>query len=245
MFDTLPNAELQALMDQFSVPMFAVGRKSPEDTFRIVCINRAFEEAGQHGRDDMIGLQLDALLPSAEAHEVIRNFDSFARTRRNVRFVEKLTTGSDGAEWDTTLQFSTTPEGYDRLIGTALPVLQGRSSLSDRMAFEDIRYYAAMADLHIQNLLTACDLPAASEAEMHRTEMRVPNLHSICRSVQRTVADIKETVRKAQKRHEAHQLRLSLEREALAEQELVQGCDSHNTVTELSRMAPIPRAELS
>ena len=50
--------------------MFAVGRKSPKDTFRIVCINRAFEEAGQHGRDDMIGLQLDALLPSAEAHEV-------------------------------------------------------------------------------------------------------------------------------------------------------------------------------
>lgn len=203
MFNTLSPAQLQVLLDQFSVPMFALDRVSADRTFRIVCINQTLENVTGRSKTQIIGRTAFDLMPPDEASLAKQHYDSCARSGKNIRFSDTFTLRDRRVMWDTTLQHAKSPDGNERIIGTTLPITPSHSPADDVATYEDVRYFTALADLQLENMATACDLVSAHSSAIPEVEFRVAKLHRICRTVQRTVSDIKQVVRQAQMRREA------------------------------------------
>lgn len=203
MFDILSTAKLQTLLDLFSIPMFALDRISDTEPFHIVCMNGALETLSQQPRSAILGRSIYELLPHDEAQEASRNYIKCASTGNDVRFSEVFTDNGDRYQWDTTLQSVRTTEGHDRIVGTTMRMERHLPRLSDQYALEEVKYYSTIADLHLQNMTTMCDLLAdcSSENMSAEDDLRSAQLMAVCRSVQRAVDDVRHTVRQAQARH--------------------------------------------
>ena len=103
--------------------------------------------------------------------------------------------------WNKTLQYARSPDGNDRVIATAIRVPVSGPLLQDQIAFEDVRYSSSIADLQLENLSNAFDNATRRARVTPIDEERIMRLHAVCRTIQSTVADIKQVVRAAQNRH--------------------------------------------
>lgn len=197
MLNTTSAEKLAAILDQFSIPMFAAERASDKSDFEIICINRAHAEATGFEPATACGTSLRDLLPPPQADIVIGRYTECARTQRPLRYLETLALPGGVQQWDTTIQPVRLPSGGDRVIGTAIQIAVEAQSEGTQMTFDNIRYFSALADMQLQNLLGMFDAAREQGLFSDDSASRVSRLCCVCRSVQRSVEDIRETVRRA------------------------------------------------
>ncbi|GFE49286.1 hypothetical protein So717_10390 [Roseobacter cerasinus] len=197
MLNTSSAEKLAAILDQFSIPMFAAERASHKSDFQIVCINRAHAEATGVKAEAARGATLRDMLPPRQADVVLGRYAECARTQSPLRYLETLTLPDGVQQWDTTIQPVRLASGGDRVIGTAIQIIGDSSSKGTQMTYDNIRYFSAMADMQLQNLLSMFDAARDQGLFSDDSVSRVSRLCSVCRSVQRSVEDIRETVRQA------------------------------------------------
>lgn len=65
------------------------------------------------------------------------------------------------------------------------------------MTYDNIRYFSALADMQLQNLLSMFEAARDQGLFSDDSASRVTRLCGVCRSVQRSVEDIRDTVRRA------------------------------------------------
>lgn len=218
MFDTLSVTQLDTLLNQFSIPMFVIERKTPKAEFRIVGLNHALEQLAGLTRTEMLGRSILGM--AAAAKDTMEYYQRCVRTQQTIRFSFTFSKEQQQFYWHKTLQYARSPEGYDRVIATAVIVPDHQRDFQDRVTFDDLHYFSSIADLQLENLNSAFD---SATAECHLRpidESRIMRLHATCRTVQRTVNDIKHIVRRAQLRHapaDMKPLLMDLEKEAYSE----------------------------
>ncbi|MEM7520069.1 MAG: hypothetical protein AAF307_03440 [Pseudomonadota bacterium] len=201
MLSTLSIAHLENLLSAFSVPMFATERQARGNALSIVCVNTAFESLAQRRRDMLVGQQVSVLSGDDTSGEMQAQYDTCIRERKTLHCTFRNGQGPNAVTWAQTLQYAQTPEGHDRVITSAISIPCDKPLLQDKLAFDDVRYFSYIADLQIENLSNAF-----SDATQHvrvspAEEERMMRLHAVCRTIKRTVSDIKEVVRAAQLRH--------------------------------------------
>ncbi len=197
MLDTSSAENLAALLDQFSIPMFAAERATADHDFELICINRAHADATGFDPATARGVALRNLLPPNQAEIVIGRYTECTRTQSPQRYLETLTLPGGIQQWDTTIQPVRLPSGGDRVIGTAIQIAGDSPSDGTQMTYDDIRYFSAMADMQLQNLLSMFEAARDQGLFSDDSASRVTQLCCVCRSVQRSVEDIRETVRRA------------------------------------------------
>lgn len=201
MFSTLTINELEQVLDQFFVPMFVIERDAPDGDFCLVGMNSAFVALSGYDRSDLSGRSLSTLAPGKMPKEALSFFQRCVTTRQTVRFAHIYEHDQTDVRWDTTLQYATSSEQHDRIIATAITAPCEQPVLQDRLAFEDLQYFSSIADLQLENLSSAFTCATKVARITPIDEARVMSLHAVCRTVQRSVADIKDIVHRAQKRH--------------------------------------------
>ena len=198
MFDTRSASQLATLFDHFHVPMFAAQRVRPGAPFVFVCANKAWCDVSGVCPADMRNADPSDLLPRDEAAAVQSRFADCVAAKEDQRYFECLTLPHGLRHWDILLQHAPVRSGIDRVIATAMPVLQDTGAANSRLVFEDIRFFSALADLQLQNLVSMFDAAQKSELFCANSSERVATLSGICRGVQRAVEDIRKTVRRAE-----------------------------------------------
>lgn len=201
MLSTLTIAQLEKLLDQFSVPMFVIETQGPGSNFCITCLNTALEELAGQPRNELLGRSILEIAATNAADDTIEYYQRCVATRQTIRFAFLFGNNNHRMHWNKTLQYARSPEGYDRVIATAIKVPDETPLLQDRLAFEDVRYFSSIADLQLENLSSAFDSATEQARVTQIEEDRIMRLHAVCRTIQSTVADIKDVVRAAQSRH--------------------------------------------
>lgn len=197
MLDIDSADQLAAIFDQFSVPMFAAERPRAQNEFKILCVNQAYADVTGFQPGELRNAALHDLLPSCEADTVTGRYAECADTRHNMRYMHTLTLPKGVQQWDTSIQHVPLHCGGDRVIGTGLKVACDLSTEGTRTTFDNIRFFSSLADMQLQNLVSMFE--AARDQGLFSTDSvsRITRLCGVCRSVQRSVEDIRETVRRA------------------------------------------------
>lgn len=241
MFNTLPLSQIEQVLDLFSVPMFVTERQGPARDFHIVGINAALERLVGQPRSEIHGRsisEIDLIGMPDSAHE---NFQRCVTEKEVVHFTYLFMQDENEVRWDTTLQYSSSPEASDRVIATTIKVPQERPLMQDRLAFEDVRYFSSIAGLQLENLSSAFS-SATDEARVTPIdEERIMRLHAVCRTVQRSVADIQDIVRRAQSRHAS--LHNQPIKKPPPDLETLQGSDGMDTVRAFAEAWDVSHAE--
>lgn len=201
MLSTLTIAQLEKLLEQFSVPMFAIETEGPGSDFCITCMNSALEDLAGQPREELQGRSILEIAANTAIEDTIEYYQRCVRTRQTIRFAFLFDNERQPMHWNKTLQYARSPEGYDRVIATAIKVPTETPLLQDRLAFEDVRYFSSIADLQLENLSCAFDSATEQARVTPIEEDRIMRLHAVCRTIQSTVSDIKGVVRAAQARH--------------------------------------------
>ena len=235
MFNTLPLSQVEHVLELFSVPMFVIERQEPASDFRMVGMNAALERLVGQPRSAIHGRfisEIDLLGMPDKAQE---NFQRCVTEKEVVNFTYLFTQDECEVRWDTTLQYSRSPDEFDRVIATTIKVPQERPLMQDKLAFEDVRYFSSIADLQLENLSRAFS-SATTEARVSPIdEERIMRLHAVCRTVQRSVADIQDIVRRAQSRHATlHFHAIQKQPDDLATLQCTDGMDTVQSVTNFS-----------
>lgn len=202
MFDTLPISNLAAMLDHFSFPMLIAERPDPTTEFRAVAINGALEDI-TGPRDAVCGMTLRDVFPPAVVDDVISAFNPAGTLVDQQEFNTVIRGIAGDVPCKLTLQYIRCHDGFDRVLATAQQSRGQDLDLQDKLAFEDVRYFSFVADLQLENLNCAFVSAAESISVSPVDEERIMRLHAACRTIQRTVSDIKNVVRKAQLRHAA------------------------------------------
>lgn len=198
MHKTASAAALTKLLNQFSVPMFAVERKDPRATFRFVCLNEAMAVTGGRSAARTIGKSTFDLMPTTEAEIVNARYLECAQTREVVRFQDGFTTLGRRVIWDTTLQFMELSDGAQRIVGTSIQLSQQDTVLPETVTYENINYISTMADYQLQNLVTLFETYRDRDLFQAEAAPRIDRLSGMCRSIQRAVSDIRKIAQGAQ-----------------------------------------------
>ena len=201
MFNNLPLAQLEQVLDLFSVPMFVIERQAPESDFRMVGMNAALEDLAGQSRSEIHGRSISEIALLGMPDGAQSNYHRCVETRNTVRFTYLFMHNACEVRWDTTLQYASSPEDYGHVIATTIKVAQERPLLQDKLAFEDVRYLSSIADLQLENLSSAFSSAIQEARCTPIDEERIMRLHAVCRTVQRSVADIQDIVKRAQTRH--------------------------------------------
>ena len=199
MFSTRSASQLATLFDNFNVPMFAAQRARPDAPFSFMCGNSAWCAVSGLRAADMQGAEPADFLPEEEATAVQARFAGCAATSEDQRYFQSLTLPNGELHWDILLQHAPMRSKADRVVATAMPVLQDTAADTSRLVFDDIRFFSALADLQLQNLVSMFDAAQKSDLFCANSSERVATLSGICRGVQRAVEDIQDTVRRADK----------------------------------------------
>lgn len=206
MFNTFSLSQIEHVLDLFSVPMFVIARESPTSDFRLVGMNAALEKLVGQPRSAIHGRSISEIDLIGMPDSAQENFHRCVTKKEVVHFTYLFIQDEREVRWDTTLQYSCCPDQFDRIIATTIRVPQERPLLQDKLAFEDVRYFSSIADLQLENLSRAFS-SATTEARVSPIdEERIMRLHAVCRTVQRSITDIQDIVRRAQTRHAALQL---------------------------------------
>lgn len=202
MFDTLPISNLAAMLDHFSFPMLIAERPDQTTEFRAVALNAALEEI-TGPKDAVCGMALRDVFPTNVMDEVVSVFGPSGNTIDQQKFHTAIQGIRGDVNCDLTLQYMRCADGFDRVLATAQPARSYDLDLQDKLAFEDVRYFSFVADLQLENLNCAFISAAENIVVSPVDEERIMRLHAVCRTIQRTVSDIKSVVKQAQARHAA------------------------------------------
>ena len=194
MIDLAFDSALERLLNQFSVPMFALDRSGSNGAFSFVCINRALESAGARPANQVIGRSVHDLMPKIEADIAHTRYSQCAEQRADLRFRDRFTTAGKPVVWDTTLQHVVLKDGGDRVVGTSIRMTEEDCQVQKDPALDDIQYFSSMADLQLRNLITTFEIFRNRELFSIRNEQHIDKLAGMCRTVQRAVEDIKKVV---------------------------------------------------
>lgn len=205
MFNTLPLSQIEQVLDLFSVPMFVIERQEPANRFSIVATNAALERLVGQPRSEIHGRSISEVGLIGMPDSANDNFQKCVAEKQVVHFTYLFMQDEGEVRWDTTLQYSRSIEDSDLVIATTIKVPQERPLLQDRLAFEDLRYFSSIADLQLENLSSAFSSATTEARVTPIDEDRIMRLHAVCRTVQRSVCDIQDVVRRAQSRHAALQ----------------------------------------
>lgn len=193
MFQNCSTEEITNILRSFHLPMFAAEREDAALPFRIVCTNDAHQRATGLPAALVEGNTPCDFLTPEEARTVAARYDSCATSGTDLRFVQKQRVGGQTVLWDTSLQYVPLDGGGERIIGTAVEVLQ----VSPYPLHEDIRYFSSLAELQLQNLTTLLDVAQKQGLFREHSSDKVARLSALCRGVQRAVDDIRSTVHRA------------------------------------------------
>lgn len=207
MLSTLPTTQLEDLIGHFSVPMFVVDETEMGTTLPITCANAAFEEISGRSRDALLGQSVLDLSPHKSQSTAFAAYQRCLQTRQSCRFIQVFERDIGEVHWDQTLQHAQSPEGHNRVLVTAVQIASQTPRLEDKLAFEDLRYFASMADLQLENLNNAFASTSQHAGLPAVTLDRIIRLHAVCRTIQSTVTDMKEVVVAAQARHDTSKRR--------------------------------------
>ncbi|MEP5731648.1 MAG: PAS domain S-box protein [Sulfitobacter sp.] len=205
MFNTLSVAQLESLLNHFTVPMFVIETEGLSSAFQITGLNTAMEELSGVQRQDMVGRSIEEIAAEKAVKDTMEYYQQCVLTGQTIRFDFLFSKDQEESRWDQILQYTRSPEGYHRVIATAIKVPNERVAFEDRLAFEDVRYFSSIADLQLENLCSAFSNATTEARVTPMDEDRIMRLHAVCRTVQRTVGDIKQVVRAAQARQFASQ----------------------------------------
>ncbi|MBW4706852.1 hypothetical protein KX928_03530 [Roseobacter sp. YSTF-M11] len=197
MFETQSADQLAALLDHFSVPMFAAERSNGEDFFKIVCTNEAHATATGLLSTSLRDVSIRDILPEPEALNVNGKYSQCADLHSDIRYFETLTMPQGIQHWDTSIQHVPLKSGGDRIIGTAFQVTSDRYADGNQITFDNIRFFSSLADMQLQNLVSMFEAARDQGLFSDDSAGRVTRLCGICRTVQRSVEDIKEAVQTA------------------------------------------------
>ncbi len=202
MFDTLPISNLAAMLDHFSFPMLIAERPDQTTELRVVAMNIALE--GITGpKDAVCGMALRDVFPAEVVDEVVSVLGPDDTSVDQQEFQTVIQGIRGDVNCDLTLQYMRCADGFDRVLATAHRTCSYGLDLQDKLAFEDVRYFSFVADLQLENLNCAF-ISATENFEVSSVdEERIMRLHAVCRTIQRTVSDIKIVVKQAQARHAA------------------------------------------
>ncbi|KIN65662.1 hypothetical protein Z945_709 [Sulfitobacter noctilucae] len=201
MFNSLTNGQLEALIEQFLLPMFIIQRRRAGTDFEMVGMNSALERLARQPRQAIMGQSVSDMAISGVNNDAGFHFLQCATSRKPVRFTYAFEHDDHKDRWDMILQYGQSPEGYDRIISTANQLTPDTSALQDKVAFEDVSYFSSIADLQLENLSNAFSNVTQGASMTVMEEERMMRLHAVCRTIQRSVSDIKDIVRRAQARH--------------------------------------------
>ncbi len=204
MFDTLSNGQLETLLEQFTVPMFIIERHHSDTDFQMVGMNTALERLSDQPRDSIVGRSVFDMALTGGATDAGVHYLKCATTRSVVNFSYLLKRPDGEARCDVTLQYGQSPEGNDRIIATVIHMMLQGPELQDKIAFDDVSYFSSIADLQLENLSCAFSNASIDAQVTMIEEERIMRLHAVCRTIQRSVSDIKDIVRRAQERHSSH-----------------------------------------
>ncbi len=199
MQDTVSTGALSQLLDQFSVPMFAVERSGPFATFRFVSMNKSMAAAAGRTAVSSIGRSMFDLLDVAEAEVANNRLLECALTRNVLRYRERFTTSGTKSIWDTTLQFVPLSGAGERVLGTSILLSSEDTATPEVTTLEDINYISTMADFQLQNLVSLFETYRSQELFRPEAAPRIAKLGGMCRSIQRAVIDIKKIADRAQR----------------------------------------------
>ena len=194
MIDLAFDSALERLLNQFSVPMFALDRSGSNNAFSYVCINRALESAGGKPANQVLGRSVHDLLPKLEADIAHTRYSQCAEQRGDLRFRDRFTTAGKPVLWDTTLQHVMLKDGGDRIVGTSIRMTEEGCQAQKDPALDDIQYFSSMADLQPRNLISTFEIFRDRELFAIQNEQHIDKLAGMCRTVQRAVEDIKKVV---------------------------------------------------
>ncbi|MEP2642567.1 PAS domain-containing protein [Roseobacter sp.] len=197
MLDTSSADKLAAILGQFSVPMFAADRASATSDFKVVCINQAHATASGLEPAALKGVSIRSILPRSEADILIDHYVECAHNRAPLRYLVTLTLPDGIKQWDTTIQHVPLASGGDRVVGTGLPLAIDAAKAGTQMTYDNVRYFSALADMQLQNLVSMFETAHQQGLFNSNSTSRVDQLCGICRTVQRSVEDIRETIRRA------------------------------------------------
>lgn len=206
MFNTLSLSQIEHVLDLFSVPMFVISRQEPTSDFRLVGMNAALERLVGRPRSAIHGRSISEIDLIGMPDSAQENFLRCVENKEVIHFTYVFIQDDCEVRWDTTLQYSRSPDEYDRVIATTIKVPQEQPLLQDKLAFEDVRYFSSIADLQLENLSRAFSSVTTETQVTPIDEERIMRLHSVCRTVQRSITDIQEIVRRAEARHAALQI---------------------------------------
>jgi hypothetical protein len=195
MIDLAFDSALETLLNQFSVPMFALDRAGPQDAFRFVCINDALEQGGDWPAENVLGRSVYELLPKVEADIAHTRYTQCIDQGGALRYSDRFTTAGRPVVWDTTLQHVALKDGGDRVVGTCIKIAEDLPEAHQEPALDDIQYFSSMADLQLQNLISTFEIFRDRELFAIQNEQHIDKLAGMCRTVQRAVEDIKKVVR--------------------------------------------------
>ena len=186
-----------ALLNGFPVPMFALERATLRAPFRFVSFNEAMQRNHRRPATELLGRTPREVMCEREATIAERAYAACARRRDVVRFRDVFTTAGRPVVWDTTLQYVPLPDGQERILGTATTLSDAPAP--DRAgAFDDIRFFASVADYQLQNLISLFDDLRGEGLLPPEQVQRAERVGAMCRAVQRAVTDIRDTVARAQ-----------------------------------------------
>ncbi|MGC1502625.1 MAG: hypothetical protein WA782_00625 [Sulfitobacter sp.] len=228
MFNTLSFSQIEHVLDLFSVPMFVIERQEPANDFRLVGMNAALEQLVGQPRSRIHGRFISEICLIGLPDNVQESFQRCIAEKEVVHFTYLFLREGCEVRWDTTLQYACGLDELDRVIVTTLEIPQEHPLMLDRLAFEDVRYFSSIADLQLQNLNSAFSSATTEARVTPIDEERIMQLHTVCRTVHRSVADIQDIVRRAQARHAA--LRLQPTQKPLYHLEPLQSLDNLDTV---------------
>lgn len=117
MFDSTDIRALRATLDCIPVAMFAAGRPTPADAFRVHCINRQHEDESGLANIDVSGLRPMEFLPAEEGEAVESRYAFSARHGKMIGYSEVLHLNGRETRWHTVLYPVAMPKQEQRIIG--------------------------------------------------------------------------------------------------------------------------------
>lgn len=205
MFSIQTAEKLAAIFDEFHTPIFAAERISPSAPFRMLAANKAYHRVTGFDGAMLRRSRIHDLFSRDQAQATLRRYQACVDGKTNIRYFEKLTGLHGTIQFDTSLQHVPLKGGADRVIGISLRVPDDLQNPGTQMVFDDIRFFAALADIQLQNLVSVFDLTQHHDLFCEDSDARVAQLAGICRGIQQAITDIRETLHERDKTEPATQ----------------------------------------
>jgi hypothetical protein len=196
MFTRDDTDDLKHTLNRFPVPMFAAERASPQDSFRLLCVNDAHQRATGMSDTNIKDTPLRHILSVQDAAQVEGRYSACVESDEIINYRECIVLAGRQTRWETTLQPIHMPGTRQRVIGTALSI-ELNAHPSD---LDDTEFFAAKAQMQLtqlqaflNSLETRSDLPL-------ETRDHAMMVNGLARSMERVLLDIRLAAQRQHRR---------------------------------------------